>query len=203
MPALTEQAIVHGPLRVTGEKDKWELQPDRRVAYKSAKYPWLIAAYRFHNKVNMHSDWDLVNLDMPDHVFNASYLAAKGQDYIVHFSSRSYTDYTYTDAIDVRIHPDKVDKDLIYGKLSGSKWGWFKTDHCQFIEPANIVSPIRDATHDVLGCRADIDDPDVAAISATLGINVVPSTNPDVVPRFTTRDVETVNPLCTRLIKER
>jgi len=104
-----------------------------------ARYPWLIAAYRFHNKVNMHSDWDLVNLDMPDHVFNASYLAAKGQDYIVHFSSRSYTDYTYTDAIDVRIHPDKVDKDLIYGKLSGSKWGWFKTDHCQFIKPADIV----------------------------------------------------------------
>ena len=45
-------AVVHD--EVTGT---WERQPDRRVAYKSNKYPWLIAAYRFHNKVNMHYDW--------------------------------------------------------------------------------------------------------------------------------------------------
>ena len=31
----------------------WVYQPDRRVAYRSAKYPWLVAAYRFHNKVRI------------------------------------------------------------------------------------------------------------------------------------------------------
>ena len=64
-------------------------------AYTSEKYPWLVAAYRFHNKVNMHSDWDLVKLDLPARVFDAKQVATKGQHYIVHFSSRSSTDHTY------------------------------------------------------------------------------------------------------------
>ncbi len=34
--------------------NSWEKIPDRRVEYVSEKYPWLVAAYRYHNKVNMH-----------------------------------------------------------------------------------------------------------------------------------------------------
>lgn len=57
----------------------WSRIPDRRVSYTSEKYPWLLAAYRFHNKVNMHSDWDMVKLDLPAHVFTPEQVAAKGQ----------------------------------------------------------------------------------------------------------------------------
>jgi hypothetical protein len=64
--------------------------------YKSNQYPWLIAAHRYHNKVNMHAEWDLVKLDFPDYVFNRSYMAEKGQDYIVHYSAVSATDSRYT-----------------------------------------------------------------------------------------------------------
>lgn len=30
----------------------WSRIPDRRVSYESADYPWIVAAYRYHNKVN-------------------------------------------------------------------------------------------------------------------------------------------------------
>jgi hypothetical protein len=76
----------------------WVYQPDRRVVYKSNQYPWLIAAHRYHNKVNMHAEWDLVKLDFPDYVFNRSYMAEKGQDYIVHYSAISKSDSRYATA---------------------------------------------------------------------------------------------------------
>ena len=36
----------------------------------------------------MHSDWDLVKMDLPARVFTPEYMTAKGQHHIVHFSSR-------------------------------------------------------------------------------------------------------------------
>eukprot|EP00039_Didymoeca_costata_P029030 m.22963 g.22963 ORF g.22963 m.22963 type:complete len:1851 (-) comp7454_c0_seq1:181-5733(-) len=183
--------IVHDEVSGT-----WEKQPDRRVAYQSKKYPWLVAAYRFHNKVNMHSDWDLVHMDFPSHVFTDEHIAKKGQHFIVHFSSRSRTDNTYTDAIDVNLLQENVHPvEQIYGKFSGT-WGWTKTDHCQFTEPREVVSPIRDATETVLQCHADMSSPNLAASSALYGINVVPVINPDVVPTVVVREQENVDPLC-------
>ena len=75
-------AIVHDEVAGT-----WQKIPDRRVMYVSDKYPWIVAAYRYHNKVNMHGEWDMVNLDMPAKVFTSLHMAVKGQHYIVHFSS--------------------------------------------------------------------------------------------------------------------
>ena len=138
----------------------------------------------------MHAEWDLVKLDFPDRVFNTTYMADKGQDYIVQFSAVSRTDSRYTDAVDVRLHPVKVPEEKIYGRSSAGSSAWLKTDHCQITKPAGITGAIRDATHNVFACTKE------AGVGQ--GINVVPSTNPDVVPRFTTRDVETVNPLCTQ-----
>jgi len=186
-------AIVHDEVSKT-----WELQPDRRVAYVSEKYPWLVSAYRFHNKVNMHMDWDLVSLDFPARTFTNEQIAAKGQHYIIHFSSRSSTDHTYTDAIDVNILKTPVDPpELIYGSSSGT-WGWSKTDHCQFIEPAAVISPIHDATTDADSCQKEMEKSEMNNMkSVKFGINVVPSTNPDVVPDRISRDVEEVNPICT------
>ena len=114
---------VHNEERYGNGAD-WTRIPDRRVAYTSVKYPWLIAAYRFHNKVNMHHDWDMVKLDLPARAFTAEQVAAKGQHYIVHFSSRSATDQTYTDAMDLHalledvVDPEEPDNPLpglIYG----------------------------------------------------------------------------------------
>jgi hypothetical protein len=83
----------------------------------------------------MHAEWDLVKLDFPDYVFNRTYMVEKGQDYIVHYSATSPSDARYTDVVDIRLHPDKVPNDKIYGQLSAESSVWLKTDHCQ-------VSPI-------------------------------------------------------------
>lgn len=76
------------------------------------------------------------------------------------------------------------------------KWDWSKTDHCQFEKPTAIVSPLRDATEDVKACHADMMDAQMMTVGGYLGINVLPSKNPDVVPESVTRDVEEVDPLC-------
>ena len=86
---------------------------DNRVSYKSDKYPWLLAAFTYHNKVNMHSDWDLIKAGVPQWVYDEGLV--KGQHYIMHYSSHSPTDYIYTDAIDIHAHPHKLDESIIYG----------------------------------------------------------------------------------------
>ena len=53
---------------------------DNRVSYKSDKYPWLLAAFTYHNKVNMHSDWDLIKAGVPQWVYDEGLV--KGQHYI-------------------------------------------------------------------------------------------------------------------------
>ena len=63
-------------------------------------------------------EWDMVHVDVPT-VFTSKHMAAKGQHYIVHFSSRSGTDSTYTDAIDVNVLPTPMDPALMYGKTNG------------------------------------------------------------------------------------
>ena len=144
----------------------------------------------------MHSDWDLVHMDLPARVFTPEHMAAKGQHYIVHYSSRSHTDYTYTDAIDVHVLPTPVHPpEKIYGEFTQS-WGWSKTDHCQFIEPKDVITAVHDATHNITQCREDFTTQNIASIALPLGINVVPVANPDVVPRTVTRAVERVNPIC-------
>ena len=119
---------------------------------------------------------------------------------MVHFSSRSPTDYTYTDVIDVNVHPTGVPEELKYGSTTGD-FGWVKVDHCQFIEPVNLLSPVRDATNTAAACRDDMErfgDPaGEHYYSKPLGINVVPATNPDVVPGTIIRDVESVSTTCT------
>lgn len=144
------------------------------------------------------ADMRLVHISMNHHTF-------LGQHYIVHFSSRSPTDYTYTDAMDVHaLMEDVVDPEdpdnplpgLIYGATTGA-YSWSKTDHCQFVNQNEIVSPVRDATTDVKACHADMTDDNMNEyVKGYLGINVVPAANPDVVPDSVKRDVEEVNPVC-------
>ena len=164
------------------------------MAYESAEYPWIVAAYRFHNKVNMHSDWDLVNMDLPARVFTPEYIAAKGQHHMVHFISRAPTQATFTDVVDIHALPNAVDPwTSIYGELTdGGGWSWSRTDHCQFIEPSDIATPVYNATDSIERCLADTADLSMMS----MGICVVPPVNPDVVPSSVTREVELVEPIC-------
>ena len=66
----------------------------------------------------------------------------------------------------------------------------------QFTSPKEVVSPIRNATTDVLGCHVDMTDGEMNKLKGVYGINVVPATNPDVVPALVVRDVEEVDPVC-------
>ena len=173
-----------------------ERADDKAVTYKSAKYPWLLAAYRYHNLVNMHHEWDLVTLGIPDLLEN---IKARGQHYLVHFSSRNAGDRLrhvcggdcYNDVVDVHALPEQVDASIMYGDTTGQK-DWVKIDHCQFINPLAYVSPIRNATLSAEECRVDMDRKHFGHA----GINVVPTHNPHVVKQFVTRAVETVNPVC-------
>ena len=130
-------------------------------------------------------------------LLHRTYMADKGQDYIVHFSAVDGP--RYYDAVDVRLHPDTVPDDKVYGRPSRASKGWLKTDHCQVTNPSKVVGHIRDATHNVVACAKDATAKDGRSgleKFQRVAINVVPSTNPDVVPRFTTRNVELVDPLC-------
>ena len=130
--------------------------------------------------------------------------AGKGQHYIVQYSSRESGDMQkgicggncYNDAIDVHALPTKVDPKLIYGKTTG-EFDWVKVDHCQFINPIGIVSPIRNATTSAAACRADMDTKANLAASVRLGINVVPNENPDIVPATVVRAEEAVAAVCS------
>ena len=59
--------------------------------------------------------------------------------------------------------PEDIDPDLIYGKTTGA-WSWIKTDHCQFTDPKGIVTPIHDATKNVLACYNDLADLGTSAL---------------------------------------
>ena len=162
------------------------ISDDKRVAYTSKKYPWLLAVYRYHN---------MINIEVP-------MVPGKGQHYIVHYSSRSTEELArhtcgpgpcYNDAIDVHALPTQVPEELIYGRTTG-RFDW--VDHCQFVDPAGIVSPVRNATDNAAACRADMDTKDNLPSSTRLGINVVPSENPDVVPATVVRAEESVPAVC-------
>lgn len=158
---------------------------DSAVYYTSALYPWIVGVHRYENWVNMHSDWDLVRMRVPAQ-------PGKGHHYIVHYSSRHTNDHRYVDAIDVHTHPTAVPEHLIYGETTGD-YGWTKIDNCQFIEPVDIVTPLRNATESVAQCVADVE-----AVNARMntnsarrvGINVVPAANADVVPGSVVRSIE-------------
>ena len=96
------------------------------------------------------------------------------------------------------VDPDEPDNPLpglIYGTTTGKR-DWIKTDHCQFVNPNEITSTVRDATDNVRACHKDMTDEQMNTVGGYLGINVVPAANPDVVPASVKRDLEEVDPVC-------
>ena len=117
--------------------------------------------------------------------------------WILHSIGGGAARFADTDVVDLNVLPAVVEPwEDIYGETSSNDWGWSRTDHCQFVEPADIVTPIYDATDNVSQCMADMLDPHIGRMNRKMGINIVPPVNPDVVPLEVTREVEGVNPLC-------
>jgi len=89
---------------------------DKRVEYKSDKYPWIEAVHRFQVKDRLiPREWDAARLTLPGR-------QGAGQ-YIVHMVWRGYRD-----ALDVYVLPQPAAD--IYGKNGGPRW--LKTEHCAY-----------------------------------------------------------------------
>ncbi|GAB5361988.1 hypothetical protein AAMO2058_000759600 [Amorphochlora amoebiformis] len=136
--------------------------------YHNPKYPWIVAAARYKNLVHLPNDEDIFCMEVP--LKNATL----GGHHIVHWFWRGYYD-----AIDVNAHASPVPNELIYGKRT-SESRISKTDHCQYVKPRALLTPIRDATLNMTECFQDLND--VAnnrnAVNE-IAMNVVPLDNPD------------------------
>ena len=55
---------------------KWTAGQDRRVKYKSAKYPWIISAHRFVMKYDYAKDADATLIEIPAEAGAGKYIVA-------------------------------------------------------------------------------------------------------------------------------
>ena len=99
---------------------------DKRVSYASVKYPWLDSVGVYEHLQHLPSDYDAVQVDVsgrngPGH-------------YIVHWRWNGYSDCT-----DVDFFADQQVAN-IYGE-DNNKFVWNRIDHCQYIEPRNLITP--------------------------------------------------------------
>ena len=145
---------------------------DRRVSYKSTKFPWLEKVHLYQNVANIGADFDLVRATIP---------GRKGSGhYIVHWRWRGFRD-----CVDVDVFKDRT-IDKVDG-TSGNGIIWNKVEHCQFEKPKSVLTPCRLVPKTTNTTKVCIDD-----LYATLrdsirrpqlraGINVVPRKLPDIV----------------------
>ena len=101
------------------------IQEDARVEYDSEAYPWLRSVHKFVQPVNLHSDYDIIEV-------NITKKPGDGEHFLVHWfldlgGSRTF----YADVMDVYVHDDPVDEALRYGGSSGS-YSFARLDHCQW-----------------------------------------------------------------------
>jgi hypothetical protein len=95
---------------------------DSRVAYRSAKYPWLEAAYTYEQLYHLPADYDAVAIEIPAH--------SKAGHYVVGWKWRGYYDCADVDKFDFQV-------ENIYGK-DNKQFTYNKIDHCQFINPRKV-----------------------------------------------------------------
>ena len=116
---------------------------DARVSYRSEKYPWLEAAYRYEHETHRPGDFDTVRVSLPGR-------SGPGH-YIVHWWWNGYYD-----CMDVDLFAEPVPDHLVYGVDLGT-YAWEKIDHCQYVEPREVITDCMDATVSASGCREVID----------------------------------------------
>lgn len=173
---------------------------DIRVAYDNSAYPWLRSAARFTNRANLHSEYDMIEVQIPQRPDD-------GQHYVIHwFADMGVESVFYSDAVDVMVHSEPVDEAIKYGNGGGS-YELNKLDHCQYEGYRRTLTPIRNATSSVAPCALDLKALDNLmpvlvgggagqANRGKVGINVVPLGNPELVQNTVKRAIESVNRLC-------
>ena len=95
-----------------------EMESDRRVAYDSAKFPFLKAVHRYTVPSKQPGEYDFTNILVPQ--------GDEPEDYIVYWRWHAYTDTT-----DVQYLGNVAPIQNIYGTLSDSIV-YSRIDHCHF-----------------------------------------------------------------------
>jgi hypothetical protein len=163
----------HEPTLNMYEYNDVKISGDRRVSYASSKYPWIDSVGVYEHLKHLPSDYDAVQVDV------------SGRDgpghYIVHWRWNGYSDCTDVDFFDDQQVTSKYGTD-------NQKFIWNRIDHCQYVEPRNLVTP---CLHSPAGeggapCKKIIDElftghrnenTQKGWDSARIGINVVPLQN--------------------------
>lgn len=111
------------------------LSGDKRVSYESAKYPWIESAFRYTHLYHLPHDYDVIKLNVP---------AKSGPGhYIVHWRWSGYYD-----CVDIDVRQDTVPH--IYGIMpEGGGYVFNRIDHCQYIEPKEILTTCMDIPYDI------------------------------------------------------
>lgn len=135
----------------------------------------------------------MVSVDFPN--------ASPGH-YMVHWAwagDVAHPEGRYFDVVDVHVHPEPVPTEQIYGGDTG-KMKWVRVDHCRYLDPKRVITPMYDATNSSDECIAAVERfNDRYSKSAgtngnnypnELGVNIVPVELPQEVSRVVTRDLE-------------
>lgn len=139
---------------------------DKRVSYLSAKYPWIESAFRYEHLWHLPNDYDAIKLQIPGR-------SGPGH-YIVHWRWSGYYD-----CIDVDLRSTTVAN--IYG-VKGANYIYNQIDHCQYIEPKEIMTPCMETSYSVEACINALPG---WLTNNRLGINVLPLNTPNsVYPGF-------------------
>ena len=115
------------------------LKGDRRVSYKSDRFPWIESAFRYDVRSGAAFDMDMVRVNVP---------GRKGSGhYVVNWRWSGYYDCIDVDYFDNK----KVDNPD--GILTNGDYTWTKVDHCQYVDPQRVVSGCLPANDDAAACR--------------------------------------------------
>lgn len=132
---------------------------DIRLNYASTEYPWIESAMRVPHLYHMPDDFN---------IFRTQVAGRSGDGhYILHWRWSGYFD-----CIDLDLRSSAVTN--VYGQ-DGDGYIFNRIDHCQYLEPNDIVTPCVEVTWSVASC---IDRLPGWMDTNRLGVNVVPFKNP-------------------------
>ena len=110
----------------------------------------------------------------------------------------------YFDVVDVHVHPEPVPTEEIYGITGAGNMKWVRVDHCSYLDPKRVITPMHDATDDSADCMRMVEEFNARYAKSPgvngndypneLGVNVVPVELPEEVSRSVTRNLEKEQP---------
>lgn len=139
---------------------------DRRVSYVSALYPWIITAARYYHLHHLPDDFDAFHWWIPNQ--------SNVQDghIVVHWRWSGYYD-----CIDVDLRAGGTAVTYPDGRLNASAHVWSQVDHCQYEQPASILTRCMEVFDSAQPCIRSVPQGDWN-INARLGVSVIPFRNP-------------------------